>query len=73
MMEAEATLHIEVIAECPYCEEPLDLMEDYNDEGQVISQACPDGCWIDEHKNFEITRVECPACSKKFDVKGLEW
>ena len=70
---SKAKLFIEVFCECPNCKEPMDLMDDYNDEGQVISQACPGGHWIDEHKKFKINDVTCNSCSHVFNVSGLEW
>lgn len=79
--ETRARLDIEVFVECPYCEALLDLMRpedtggvDHNEEGSVLSQACPDGCWSTEHENFEIDDgVKCGSCSKVFAVRGLDW
>lgn len=80
MEEVIASLHIEVLVDCPHCEAGIDLMQerstdgyDHNEEGGVVSQACPDGYWTEQHKSFSITNVTCTDCQKSFDVKGLEW
>lgn len=80
MEEVSASLHIEVLTECPHCESQIDLLRDsdtggysHNDEGEVLSQACPDGHWTEEHKNFSVTNVTCSHCENSFNVKGLEW
>ena len=74
MAEVRATLSITCYVECPNCEHTIDLMDgDYNEEGQVINQACPDGHWIDLHKDFSISNIECEECSTVFDASGLDW
>lgn len=80
MKTAAARLAIEVFVDCPHCDRLIDLMDEddtggynHNDEGGVISQACPDGVWMDEHKHFEISDVECSECGGTFNVKGLQW
>lgn len=72
-MSVRADLVICAYVECPSCQESIDLMDDYNDEGQVIRQACPDGVWSDEHEKFEVLNVECDNCGHEFDVKGMNW
>jgi hypothetical protein len=80
MKTVTARLDIEVFVDCPKCEFMIDLLKiedtsgrDHNEEGHVLSQACPDGHWIDAHKEFEVTSVKCATCSETFNVKGLEW
>ena len=80
MNTVEARLDIEVFVNCPGCDFLIDLMleEDtsgynHNEEGHVIEQACPEGCWFDEHENFEVSDVCCSECSHKFNVKGISW
>lgn len=80
MKEVEATLHIQVFVNCPGCGAIVDLMDaddtngyDHNEDCHVVSQACPDGNWIDEHKNFSIEDVSCSECKADFNVKGLNW
>ena len=70
-----ADLDITVYAECPNCEEVINLMDgNYNDDSAVISQACPlEGHWSEEHEKFEILNVTCTECDTEFDVKGLGW
>ncbi len=75
-----ARLSIEVLVNCPHCEGLIDLMNErdtcnynHNEEGAVISQACPDGHWIDEHSKFEIKGVTCSECYGEFNVKGIDW
>jgi hypothetical protein len=77
---AVARLDIEVFADCPHCNYMIDLMrpedtggQDHNADGKVLSQACPDGHWIDAHKTFNVNHVTCSSCKKDFSVKGLEW
>lgn len=72
-MSVRAVLEINVYVECPDCGKAMDLMDDYNDEGQVIKQACTDGYWIDDHQNFKVIDVACESCGHEFDVKGLDW
>jgi len=75
-----ASLNISVLTECPQCEASIDLMNqndtsgvDHNEEGGVVSQACPDGCWTTQHQSFKVRTVKCSECCKEFDVHGLEW
>jgi ssDNA-binding Zn-finger/Zn-ribbon topoisomerase 1 len=80
MSEARARLDIEIFADCPNCDHLINLMDprdtqgsDLNEEGFLLSQACPDGCWMDEHKKFEVNNVTCPECDHEFNIKGLDW
>ncbi|WP_067584739.1 hypothetical protein [Endozoicomonas ascidiicola] len=80
MKTASARLSIDVFVDCPHCDRQINLMDtddtngyNHNEEGYVISQACPDGAWIDEHDKFEVEEVTCSECEKTFDVKGLGW
>ena len=75
-----ARLDIEVFVNCPHCDYLVDLLLEndtdgynHNEEGHVISQACPDGSWYDKHKNFEVDDVTCGLCKKEFNVKGIDW
>ena len=76
----EATLNIEVNANCPHCRTLVNIMEEeetdgynHNEEGRVLSQACPEGYWMDEHRKFEVMYITCGECKKDFNVKGLNW
>jgi hypothetical protein len=80
MKTATARLDIEVFVDCPHCDHLIDLVKpedtagyDHNEEGYVLSQACPNGHWSEEHKNFEVEEVECSSCGNTFNVKGLDW
>lgn len=80
MKTAMATLAIEVYVTCPHCDKLLDLMDrrdtngrDHDEDHQILEQACPDGHWIDAHKEFNIEDVTCSHCKKTFNVGGLEW
>lgn len=80
MKTTSARLDIEVFVDCPHCDYMIDLMKqedtggyDHNEEGFIISQACPDGVWIDEHKKFKVSDVMCSECGNTFNVKGLDW
>lgn len=80
MKEASARLDIEIFVNCPHCDYMIDLLREedtsgynHNDEGHVITQACPDGYWYEEHKKFEIDEVQCSNCSGVFNVRALEW
>jgi len=75
-----AGLSIDVFVDCPYCNTYMNLMDetdtdgvDHNEEGSVVSQACPNGHWSEEHEKFTVKDVKCSACSGVFNVKGLEW
>lgn len=75
-----ATLIIEVIVECPECEERIDLLSEedtdncpHNDDGYLIKQAIPDGDWRESHNNFKCENVTCTECKTDFNVKVLEW
>lgn len=78
---AKAMLSIEVNIDCPYCGHYINIMDEddtnnynHNEEGHVISQACPDeGYWMDEHEKFSVKDVTCTECKNTFDVKGLDW
>ncbi len=77
LTKVTASLHIEVTVECPECEDLINLMEDtgigyYNEDGYVIKQACPDGCWHTEHESFSVD-VTCPSCECNFEASGIEW
>jgi len=82
MKTVKAQLDIEVVVDCPIpeCDHLIDLMDEndtsghnHNEEGSVITQACPEGRWIDEHKKFIISNVKCSKCGESFNVRGLEW
>jgi hypothetical protein len=80
METVSATLSIEVHVNCPHCEEWIDLMSEddtngynHNEEGNVITQACPTGHWTEEHKTFSVKDVTCCECKESFNVEGLEW
>jgi hypothetical protein len=80
MRTAIARLDIEVFVNCPHCDFMIDLMNsddtsgyNHNEEGAVISQACPNGHWSEEHKGFSIDDVECTKCRNRFNVKELDW
>lgn len=80
MQEVEARLDIEVFVDCPKCGYLIDLMKEedtdghcHNEEANVISQACPDGCWHEEREKFSIKNVTCSKCKTDFNVKGLQW
>jgi hypothetical protein len=80
MDTVRAALRIEVLVNCPNCNELIDLLDDrhtndvnLNDEGQIMSQAVPDGNWVDEHKSFTVSHVTCSECKEDFNVKGLDW
>jgi len=80
METAIARLDICVWVDCPHCEHMLNLMNeddtggyDHNEEGAVLTQACPDGSWHEKHDNFEVCNVECSNCRNSFNVKKLEW
>lgn len=76
------SLAIDVWVDCPNdeCGNYINLMDvsdtngrDCNEEGHVISQACPQGHWSEEHKNFLVEDVTCSECKTTFDVEALEW
>ena len=80
MKTARARLDIEVFVDCPNCEHLIDIMNErdtcdynHNEEGHVISQACPDGNWTEEHEDFRVTDVSCSSCKISFNVEGLDW
>ena len=68
------TLIINLNVDCPECGNYFDLVNDtnLNEEGWLLDQVLPEGCWVDEHKNFECS-VTCPECSVEFDVHGVNW
>ena len=78
MTEVMARLDIELFVDCPKCDHLIDLLNqkdtagyDHNEEGRVLTQACPDGYWTDEHKKFSVKNVECSKCGSQFNVKGF--
>jgi hypothetical protein len=80
METVTALLSIEVLVDCPHCDYMIDLMKgldtggyEHNEEGGVVSQACPDGCWSEKHESFSVENVKCSACGCSFNVKELEW
>jgi len=75
-----ARLDIEVFVDCPHCDTMIDLLDErdtsgyaHNEEGYVLSQACPNGNWSEEHKGFSVDDVKCHSCNREFNVEGLEW
>lgn len=80
MKTVSASLWIAVMVDCPHCGTPIDLLNPtdtggrpLDDEGQILSQACPDGSWREAHEAFTVDNVECSECGKEFVVKELEW
>lgn len=80
MLRVKARLNIEVLVDCPHCDNLIDLLNsadtngfDHNDGGDVLYQAVPDGHWMDEHKKFSVDQVQCSECLMEFNVKGLDW
>ena len=76
-MSAEASLSIEINVECPNeeCGDYFDLMkiEGLNDEGQLLSVACPSkGHWSESHEKFNLD-IACPACNQKIKIDGIGW
>lgn len=66
-----ATLTLEIWVDCPNkCGNYIDLMRDYNEEGNLILQIfTTDG----GREDFECDEVTCPDCETTFDVKVLDW
>jgi hypothetical protein len=80
MESVMARLSIEVYVDCPKCDNMIDLMQsedtsgyNHNEDGHIISQACPDGYWSEEHKKFSVDGVKCSVCDHVFDVDEIEW
>lgn len=80
METVAARLDIAVYVNCPHCDNLIDLTDEsdtdgvaHNDEGHVLKQACPDGNWMEAHREFEVEDVTCSECKKQFNVKELEW
>ena len=70
-----ASLIIEVLVDCPNCQENIDLLDDdlgLNEEGAISNQALPEGEWYIEHPKFEAI-FNCPKCKHKINVKGVAW
>ena len=76
MESVRANLSIELVIECPHCEECIDLMgddiTDLDDGGYISRQAFPDGHWSDGHDKFD-EKVECPFCEKEIHVQRINW
>lgn len=76
MKSVQANLRIELNVTCPHCEEFFDLFEldngRLNDDGSLMKNACPDGCWADIHEKFKET-ITCPECKKSIDINGIAW
>ena len=71
---------IEVLVNCPNCDYMIDLLIEgdtsnynHNEDGHILSQACPIGNWTEMHEKFEVEDVQCGRCDKSFNVKGMEW
>ena len=80
METVRADLEIEVNVNCPKCDILINLLDErdtskhnHNEEGQVMTQACPDGHWSEEHEKFSIDNVTCSECGETFNVAGLGW
>jgi len=74
----EASLYIQVEVTCPHCAAGIDLLksEDTDDhphdsEGAILSQACPNGVWVDHHRCFSCKDVTCTECKKSFNVENI--
>ena len=81
MESVRGSLHIEVIVDCPNCDNSLiNIINpnetsgiDHNEDGHILSQACPNGCWSTEHETFEVEGIICQECKNEFKVEGLDW
>ena len=80
MKTVSARLDIEIWVDCPECDNLINILDsrdtsnyDHNEEGQVLTQSCPDGSWYEAHESFEVTGVKCSLCANEFNVKELEW
>jgi len=78
--EVVGSLSIEIYVDCPHCEAFLNILDEtdtngryHNDEGFLLSQACPNGHWSEEHEKFDSEGIVCSSCKKEFVVKGLDW
>ena len=81
MKSARGSLLVELVVDCPNCDNNyiniLDESEtggiDHNEDGHILRQSCPDGFWPDAHDKFEVEGVTCQECGNKFNVEGLDW
>ncbi len=64
MEKVIASLYISISAQCPECEENIELLTDtdLNDEGP----------WSDAHEKFECV-VACPRCNTKLHLNDIDW
>ena len=76
MENVQADLSIELNVTCPFCCHYFDLFDvdngRLNDDGHLMKQACPDGCWTETHDKFK-QRVTCPECENEIDIEGIAW
>jgi len=71
MKKADADIYIQILVECPHCEESINLMniEELKEDGYIYSQLL---CGDFGKENWEET-VECPDCKKEFVVGNVVW
>ena len=61
------------MVECPHCNDDFDLFDTtLNDEGFLLRDAIPDGCWSQAHEDFKET-ISCPWCLQPVEVEEIEW
>lgn len=63
----EAFIHLQILCDCPHCDEQVDLMEiqELTCEGMLHRVAFQEPFWGNEDANLE---VECTECRKEFKV-----
>ena len=74
-----ATLYIEIIVNCPKCDNYIDILDEndtdgypHNDCGQALNDAIGDD-WGRDMEEFSVEEITCSECKHIFDVKGLDW
>lgn len=72
MKKVSGYMEISAIVYCPYCNEMVDLfqLDDFRGESYIFDKLCSNKGWGIKNWDEEIS---CPACSKKFKIKDIEW
>ena len=72
MKFADIDLIVQMIVECPECDEEIDLARsEFNSEGEYIGEIFTSN--VEWRKNLHGQTFECPECNKEFYLGEINW
>ena len=75
MKTVEATLIIELNADCPHCGYYIELLKEtnLNEDNYLLHETITDEAWKRDSSERINEDTICPRCGKEFNVKGVDW